>query len=158
MSRLNDLEEIPFEDGRQSEAAREIWRGTGRLLRELGWSCVAELGLSGGRRADLAALSRTGDIWIVEIKSSLEDFRADNKWLDYLEHCDQFYFAVTSSFPRDVLPDDTGLIIADRYGAEIIREAPEHRLSGARRKAVALRFARTAATRLHRLFDPDQLA
>lgn len=144
-------------DGRQSEAAREIWRGTARLLREMGWSCVAELGLSSGQRADLIALSHRGDIWIVEIKSCLEDFRADAKWHNYSEYCDRFFFAVRTNFPLDILPVETGLIIADRFGAELARDAPETRLPAARRKAVTLRFARTAALRLHSLIDPDPL-
>ena len=148
----------PPEDGRQSQAAADIQRGTGRLMRACGSAVVSELSLSGGRRADLVVLSKTGDLWIVEIKSCLADFRADTKWSEYRAHCDRLYFAVDDQFPQDVLPDDTGLIIADRYGAEIIREAPEHRLVAARRKAVTLRFARAAALRLQSAIDPGLAA
>jgi hypothetical protein len=141
-------------DGRQSPAAAEIQRGTCRLMLAHGNAVVSELGLSGGRRADIVVLSRTGDIWIVEIKSSLADFRADAKWPDYRAHCDRLYFAVDARFPMEVIPEDTGLIVADRYGAEFLREAPEHRVVAARRKAVTLRFARAAALRLQTAIDP----
>lgn len=97
---------------------------------------VTELPLSTGHRADIVALGRTGELWIVEIKSSPADFHADTKWPEYRAHCDRLLFAVAAGFPRDVLPEDTGLILADRYGAELIREAPEHKLTGGRRKAV----------------------
>ena len=142
-------------DGRQSEAARDIARGVGRLLVRHGFFSIAELGLANGRRADVIGLGDKGDVWIVEVKSCLEDFRTDQKWPAYREFCDRLFFAVAADFPRDVLPPDTGLIIADRYGAEIVREAPEHRLAGARRKAVTLRFARVAAARLQGIHDPD---
>lgn len=148
----------PPVDGRQSQAAADIQRGTSRLMRACGNAVVSELPLSSGRRADIVILTRKGDLWIVEIKSSLADFRSDSKWGDYREHCDQLFFAVDDRFPLDVLPDDTGLIIADRYGAEIIREAPEHRLAAARRKAVTLRFARAAALRLQSAIDPGLAA
>jgi hypothetical protein len=91
----------------------------------------------------------------VEIKSSLEDFRSDLKWPEYREFCDRLFFAVAPSFPREVLPEDAGLIVADRYGGEILRPGPEHRLAGARRKAMTLRLVRTAALRLQGVIDPD---
>ncbi len=115
---------------------------------------MTELPLSTGHRADVVALGRGGEIWIVEIKSSLADFQADAKWPEYRSHCDRFFFAVASDFPLDVLPDGTGLILADRFGAEMMRDAPEHKLAGGRRKAVTLRFARAAAMRLHMTVDP----
>lgn len=148
--------EIPpqFVDGRQSDRARDIARGTTRALAIRGFRAIPELSLASGRRADLAAIDETGSVWIVEIKSSLEDFRADAKWPEYRAWCDRLYFAVAPDFPREVLPNEAGLILADRYGAEIVREAPEHRLAGARRKAVLLRFARVAAGRLMTLADP----
>ena len=120
-------------DGRQSERAVEIARGVCRLLRDSGFATVTELTLADGRRADVAGLSPKGALFIVEVKSSLEDFRADTKWPDYRQWCDRLYFAVLPDFPREVIPEDTGLIIADRYGAEIIREAPETPLAGSRR-------------------------
>ncbi len=152
---INTPRASPLIDGRQSERALAICRGTRRLLSSFGMASLTELALAGGRRADIAALSSAGDIWIVEIKSSIEDFRADQKWPDYLDWSDRFFFAVNREFPIDVLPPDTGLVIADGYGAEIIRPAPESRLAGARRKAVTLRFAQTAADRLHVMWDPD---
>ena len=151
---MENSDNILTEDGRQSPIAGEIQRGACRLLRTLGNSVVIELPLSSGHRADITALSRTGEIWIVEIKSCLADFRSDTKWDAYRAHCDRFFFAVLGSFPQDVLPDDTGLIIADRYGGAVMREAPEHRLAAARRKAVTLRFARAAARRLQAVMDP----
>jgi hypothetical protein len=142
-------------DGRQSPAAFDIFRGVARLLQAHGLAAVGELSLANGRRADVAGLADSGEIWIVEIKSCLEDFRTDQKWPDYREFCDRLFFAVAPDFPREVLPEETGLIIADRYGGEIVRPAPEHRLAGARRKAMTLRLARTAALRLQGLIDPE---
>ncbi len=141
-------------DGRQSETALSVQRGTGRLLRTLGFSIVTEMPLASGRRADIVALSQGGDLWIVEIKSSLADLRADCKWPDYRMHCDRLFFAAPPELGRDIFPEDTGFIAADAYGAEILDEAPEHRLPGATRKAMTLRFARYAALRLHSLADP----
>ncbi len=141
-------------DGRQSETAAAIQRGTGRMLRHAGFSWIPELPLVTGRRVDIIAVSKSGLVSVVEIKSSVADFRADTKWHEYREYCDRLYFAVTPDLPQEILPDDTGLIVADAYGAEILREAPEHKMSAARRKAVLLRFARAAALRLQDLHDP----
>ena len=142
-------------DGRQSARAAEISRGCGRLMARYGMRAISELSLGNGRRADLIAVGEDGTIAIIEIKSSLEDFRADRKWPEYREFSDKLYFAVAPGFPQNVLPSDTGLIIADRYGGEIVREAPEHKLAPARRKAMLLRFARVAAGRLMNLADPQ---
>jgi hypothetical protein len=142
-------------DRRQSATALIIARGTQRLLLALGLSCIAELPLLSGRRADLVALGGDGEIWIVEIKSSVEDFRADQKWADYRMHCDRLFFATADHVPLDIFPADAGLILADGYGAELVREAPEHRLHAATRKSVTLAFARAAALRLQGLADPQ---
>lgn len=128
------------------------------MLRLLGHSVVTELPLSSGHRADIVSLGQDGTLWIVEIKSSLADFQADSKWPYYRGHCDRLFFAVAPDFPADVLPEDTGLILADRFGAEMAREAPEHKLAGGRRKAVTLRFARAAALRLHAVHDPGVIS
>jgi hypothetical protein len=136
--------------------AEEIRRGASRLLVETGLMPIAEFCLPNGRRADLAALDREGRVTIVEIKSSLADFRSDQKWPEYADFCDRFYFAVKPDFPREVLPAECGLILADRYGGEIVRPSeilPP--LAGARRKALTLRFARTAALRLAVRADPE---
>lgn len=108
-----------------------------------------------GCRADLTAINAKGDIWIVEIKSSLADLRADQKWQDYRAHCDRLFFACTQDMPCEVFPQDTGLIVADAYGAYLHCDAPEHRLPAATRKAMTSRFALAAANRLNRLFDPQ---
>jgi hypothetical protein len=142
-------------DGRQSETALVVARGTSRLLRSLGFSALSELPLPSGRRADLVALNNHGDIWIIEIKSSLADLRADQKWEDYRQHCDRLFFAFTSALPCEIFPEDVGLIIADAYGAYMHCDAPEHRLAAATRKAMMLRFAQAAAQRLSRLTDPQ---
>jgi hypothetical protein len=155
---MSEPQETPLDrerDRRQSEAALAIARGTGRALYALGFASLAEVGLPNGRRADLMGLSGKGELWIVEIKSSIEDFRADQKWPEYREFCDRLLFAVAPGFPIDILPADTGLILADRYGGEMVRAAPEHRLAGARRKAITLRFARLAALRLQSVWDAD---
>jgi hypothetical protein len=142
-------------DRRQSATALTIARGTQRLLLALGLSCVAELPLLSGRRADLVALGGDGEIWIVEIKSSVEDFRTDQKWAAYRMHCDRLFFATADHVPLDIFPTDTGLILADGYGAELVRDAPEHRLHASTRKSVTLAFARAAAVRLQALADPQ---
>ncbi len=105
---------VPPPDRRQSETALAIARGTARLLRSLGFSCVSELPLPSGRRADLVALNERGEIWIVEIKSSIEDLRADQKWQDYRAHCDRLFFAFTQDLPCEIFPEETGLIVALR--------------------------------------------
>jgi hypothetical protein len=141
-------------DGRQSPVAAELQRGVCRALRMLGHSVVTELALANGRRADVVALSAGGDIWIVEIKSCLLDFQSDAKWLEYQPHCDRLYFAVAPDFPCDMIPHAAGLILADRFGAEVMREPVEERLGAARRKAMMLCFARAAAHRLQLHLDP----
>lgn len=142
-------------DGRQSPTALAVARGAQRLLRSLGHACVAELPLASGRRADLVALGGDGEIWIVEIKSSIEDFRVDQKWPDYRLHCDRLFFATASHVPADIFPGDAGLIVADSYGGELLRDAPEHRLHAATRRSMMLAFARVAARRLQALSDPQ---
>lgn len=146
------------QDGRQSETALLVARGTRRLLRNLKFSTLTELPLASGRRADIVALALDATLVIVEIKSSVADFRADHKWPDYRAHCDRLYFAIPQSVPAEIMPPDAGLIIADGFGAEILREAPEHRLPPATRRAVLMRFAHAAAHRLHGLTDPEILA
>ena len=110
---------VPAPDRRQSETALAIARGTARLLRSLGFACISELPLPSGRRADLVALNERGEIWIVEIKSSVEDLRADHKWQDYRAHCDRLFFAFTQDLPCEIFPKQTGLIVADAYGAHL---------------------------------------
>jgi hypothetical protein len=148
--------------GREAENAagrdaitREVCRGVGRLLRAHAFAVINELSLANGRRADVVGLSPSGDIWIVEVKSCLDDLRVDTKWPEYRDFSDALFFAVAPSFPVDILPADTGLILADRYGAEIVRQAPATRLAAARRKAMTLRFARAAAFSLQVLADPS---
>jgi hypothetical protein len=141
-------------DGRQSPAALAIARGSARCLHALGYGVVSELPLPSGRRADLVALGGEGEILIVEIKSSIADFRADQKWTDYRLHCDRLFFATSLDVPREIFPADAGLIVADAFGASILSEAPEHRLIAARRKTMMLRFAHAAALRLQALADP----
>jgi hypothetical protein len=142
-------------DGRQSPTAVAIARGTTRLMHSLGFSVVAELPLASGRRADLVALGGDGELWIVEIKSSVTDFRADQKWSDYRLHCDRLFFATTPEVPRQIFPPEAGVIVADAFGASIMSEAPEHRLHAATRKRMMLSFARAAALRLAALADPE---
>ncbi|MGH6673566.1 MAG: MmcB family DNA repair protein [Xanthobacteraceae bacterium] len=152
---LNSLASAVPADGRQSPTALAIARGTARYLHALGYCVVSELPLPSGRRADLVALGGDGEIIIVEIKSSVADFRADQKWTDYRLHCDRLFFATIVDVPREIFPTDAGLIVADAFGASIIGEAPEHRLAAATRKTIMLRFAHAAALRLQALTDPQ---
>jgi hypothetical protein len=149
---MADAISVP-EDGRQSETALRVARGARRLLRAHGYATVAEMPLPSGRRADIVALAPGGELLIIEIKSSIADFRADLKWPDYRLHCDRLYFAIPGDLPPEIMPEDAGLIIADAFGAEFMRPAPEHKLPGATRRSMLLRFGHFAADRLHALWD-----
>jgi hypothetical protein len=132
---------------RRPDVTLEVTRGAARLLVGLGFAPLPEVGLPNGRRADLMALGPRGEIVIVEVKSSLEDFRVDRKWGEYAPFCEQFYFAVAPNFPRSILPDGPGLIVADGFGGAILIDSPVAPLAPARRKALTLAFARLAAMR-----------
>ena len=136
-----------------SLVAADILRGTSRLLHDLGHVALPEFGLACGRRADVMALGPDGCFAIVEIKSCRQDFLTDRKWPDYLGYADRFYFAVMPGFPEAILPDEEGLILADRFEGALVRPARERPLAPARRKALLLSFARTAASRLRYLTD-----
>ena len=138
----------------EARLAALLARGVGRALAQLGYAGLLEVPLANGRRADVMALGRGNEVAIVEIKSSLADFRADRKWPDYWEFCDRLYFAVASDFPRDLIPAECGLIVADPFGAAVLRPSPVRPLAAARRRAVTLRFALLGAQRLHRALDP----
>jgi hypothetical protein len=132
-----------------------VRRGATRLLRQSGYAVVSEMTFASGRRADLVALRPNHEIWIVEVKSGIADFRVDAKWPDYAEYCDGLAFAVAPDFPAHLIPAHVGLIVADGYGGELVRTPERLKLAPARRKAVTLAFAQLAATRLMRLDDPD---
>jgi hypothetical protein len=136
------------------EITQAVTRGAMRCLRALGHSVLAEVILASGRRADILSLAPGARLLIVEVKSSLEDWRTDLKWSDYAEYCDALSFAVGPAFPTQVLPPDLGLIVADAYGGAVIREPVETPLPPARRRAMLLRFASLAADRLQSLIDP----
>lgn len=129
------------------EITTNVTRGAARLLIDLGYAPLAEVTLPNGRRADLMALGRKGEIAIVEVKSGLEDFRVDRKWHEYMPYCDRFAFAVAPEFPREILPEEPGLIVCDGFGGAVLREAPASPLAPARRKALTIAFARMAAMR-----------
>ena len=137
----------PRADNPSIDDARALMRGASRLLLDLGVSAIPEFTLPCGRRADLAGLGRKGEVIIVEVKSGIADFRADAKWPEYFDWCDRFYFAVSDRFPAHILPQQTGLIIADGFGGAVVRESPVQTLAPARRKSLTLRFARNAAER-----------
>jgi hypothetical protein len=134
---------------------QKLARGVSRHLSDLGLVTVEELVPARGLRVDVMALGAKGEIWIVECKSSRTDFTSDAKWQGYLAWCDRYFWAVDQDFPADLLPAETGLIIADAYDAEIVRMAPEDRLAPARRKVMIQKFATHAARRLHALRDPE---
>jgi hypothetical protein len=144
-------------DGRQSATAAAIQKGVCRHLRAAGFATLTEFTLASGRRVDVMGLSPSGQIWIIEIKSSLEDFRADLKWPEYRDFCDRLYFAITTDLQPEIMPVEAGLITADAWGAEVQRDPAEHLLHASRRKAMTLSFARAAALRLHGLYDPEMM-
>ena len=129
-------------------------RGVCRHLLALDFVTVEELVPAQGLRVDIMALGPKGEIWVVECKSSRADFQTDRKWQNYLEWCDRYFWAVDEAFPVDLLPDETGLIVADAYDAEILRMGPETKLPGPRRKVMTARFARHAALRWQSARDP----
>lgn len=142
-------------DGRQSERALRIQRGVLRMWRNLGHASICEMTLASGRRADVVSIDAANLIFIAEIKSSAADFQSDRKWFDYIEWCDGFYFAIDGNTPEGLIPQSAGLVMADGFGAQILREpSAQPGLCPQRRKAMTLRFAQYAAWRLHRQEDP----
>lgn len=132
-------------------------RGVCRVLDQLGYASLAEFPLANGRRTDVLALGRRGDLIAVEIKSSVADFRADQKWPSYREFADRLYFAVASGFPIALIPENCGVMVADAFGGSVLREGQTTTLTAGRRRAVTLRFARIAAARLRRSLDPEAM-
>ena len=130
-------------------------RSTCRALEQLGYASLLEFPLANGRRADILALGKSGELMIVEIKSSVADFRADRKWAEYRDFADRLYFAVPNEFPTLLIPEQCGLIVADAFGAAVLRHGAVTPLAAARRRAVTLRFAMAAAMRLRRQLDPQ---
>ena len=132
------------------ETTLSVTRGAARLLLDMGYAPLLEVGLPNGRRADVMALGPKGDVVICEVKSGIDDYRVDRKWHEYGPFCDAFYFAVAPEFPQAVLPDEPGLIVADGFGGAVVRDAPVALLAPARRKALTLAFARLGAFRAMR--------
>lgn len=154
---MSENDPLIIHDGRQSETAAAVARGAGRLLRQANYVPISEFVLPTGRRVDLIALDPAGSVLIVEVKSSVADFRADQKWTDYREFCDLMYFAIPPEVPQDLIPPDTGLICADAWGAAFLRHPQRVALTAQRRKAITLQYARAAAQRLHAIHDPNAL-
>lgn len=132
----------------RSDKGVRLARGVQLLLHNMGYDSLNEVKLRTRRRVDVMGINEKGRIIVVEVKSGPADFRVDEKWTEYLEFCDEFYFAVAEDFPTDLLPDDHGLIIADNFGGSVLRASPDFKLNGTRRRNVTLRFARIAARRL----------
>ena len=139
----------------QPATAVVLARGICRALDQLGYASLLEFPLANRRRADILALGNTGDLMIIEIKSSVADFRADRKWAFYREYADRLYFAVPNDFPVLLIPEECGLIVADGFGAAVLRHGALSPLAPARRRTLTLRFALVAASRLRRLLDPE---
>jgi hypothetical protein len=135
-------------------SAALLARGVCRAFEQLGYASLLEFPLANGRRADIIALGRGGELAIIEVKSSIADFRADRKWAEYRDFADRFYFAVPNDFPVALIPEDCGLIVADSFAAALIRHGDPSPLAPGRRRALTLRFALTAAARLRRHLDP----
>lgn len=141
---------------RSTETSAELLaRGVCRALRGLGYRTLTEMKLASGRRVDVMGLDRRGRFAVVEIKTSLADLRADRKWSEYLPYCDSFFFGVPSSFPLMRLPIDSGLIVADRFGGEILRQGDTRPMTAATRQRQTLLFALKASGRLYRIHDPE---
>lgn len=140
-------DDTPDEPTTRPEITLALARGISRMLIDLGLTPLLELPLGNGRRADIVGLAPGGELWIVETKSCLADFAVDQKWPDYLDYCDRFFFGVTEDFPRELIPDECGLIVADSFGGAVLRDSPLRPLAGARRKAMTLSYARLAALR-----------
>ena len=145
---LTDTSPRPLQPGQR------LARGVCRHLAGHDFATVEEFSPERGRRVDVIALGPKGEIWVVECKSSRADFTSDAKWQGYLGWCDRYFWAVDAAFPTELLPAETGPIVADAYDAEILRMPPETRLAAARRTALTRRIARDAARRLQRLTDP----
>ena len=137
------------------QPGQRIARGVSRHLRTLDFACVEEFVPDRGLRVDVMALGPKGELWVVECKSCRADFASDQKWQGYLDYCDRYFWAVDGDFPTELLPEDSGLILADDYDAEILRMGPEVKLAAARRKKLTTRLARIAAIRLQGLRDPE---
>ena len=145
---MDTLDPLPAMPGHR------LARGVARALRALDFVTVEEMIPTAGLRVDLMALGPKGEVWVIECKSGRADYCSDQKWHGYLEYCDRFFWAVDANFPTELLPEGSGLILADAYDAEIIRMGAETPLAGARRKAMLHKFARQAAARLHSYRDP----
>lgn len=130
---------------KRPDRTNEITQGAMRALYDLGYAAILEFTLKIGRRADICGISEKGEIIIIEVKSGIEDFKTDNKWHEYRDYCDQFYFAISQDFPIELIPQDIGYFICDTFGGQIIRHAIKTQLSAPRRKAITLQFARQAA-------------
>jgi len=139
----------------RAASAALLARGICRAFEQLGYASLLEFPLANGRRADILALGKTGDLVIVEIKCSVADFRADRKWVRYREFADRLYFAVPNEFPALLIPEECGLIVADPFGAALLRHGVATPLAATRRRALTLRFALAAASRLRRKLDPQ---
>ena len=144
------------DEQQQFQPGQWLARGVSRLLSSHGFACLEEMVPTRGLRVDVMGLGPKDEIWVVECKSSRVDFQSDTKWTGYLEWCDRYFWAVDTDFPTELLPETSGLIIADGYGGEIMRMPAIHeKLQPARRKVVVRKFARTSALRLHALRDPE---
>lgn len=139
-------------------AGQKLARGVARLLRSMDHAVLTEFVPMRGLRVDVISLGPKGELWVIECKSCRADFASDRKWQGYLDWCDRYFWAVDCNFPSELLPDETGLILADAYGAEISRLGPENRLSSPRRNKVIRDFGRAAALRLQGLSDPDSVS
>lgn len=138
----------------RSDKGVRLAKGVQVLLTAMGYESLREVKLRTGRRVDVMAINNKGRILVVEVKSGPADFRVDEKWTDYLEFCDEYYFAVDENFPQDLLPEDHGLIIADGFGGAIVTPSADFKLNASRRKNVILRFARIGARRLAAAENP----
>jgi hypothetical protein len=150
---MDDL--APLQTTAQLAPGQVLARGVARYMASYGFVSIEEFVPDRGLRVDVMGLGPKGEIWVIECKSSIADYQSDHKWQGYLDWCDRFFWAVDCDFPTDVLPEGTGLMIADGYGAEILRFGDETKLAPARRKVLIQKFATVAARRLQQWRDPN---
>lgn len=120
-----------------------------RWLYDQGYVATAEL-VVGTRRWDVAGYDQAGLVTIVEAKASLQDFRRDDKWREYLPYADRFYFVVEEQFidAYGTPAANVGWLAVNRAGhVRVVQECPGHQVAR-EREATAWAIARALTRRM----------